>query len=62
MTDRCAECFQVLKQAPLGGRYACEAHPRAGYWSQVHPEGGTNDKARLVSKHGKPTLYFYGAS
>lgn len=61
MTDRCAECFDLLKPAPLGGRYACEKHPNAGYWSERAPEGTvTNDKARLISRHGRPTLYYYG--
>ena len=60
MTDRCADCFAVLRAAPLGGRYVCDAHPRAGYWSPVAPEGaGPKDKARLVSKRGHPTLYYY---
>jgi hypothetical protein len=60
VSDRCAECFELLKPAPLGGRYACEAHPLGGYWSPAVPEGSGKDKARLVSKHGKPTLYYYG--
>lgn len=57
--DRCSECFELLKRAPLGGRYVCEKHPRAAYWSPAIPEGGP-DKARLVSKRGRPTLYYYG--
>lgn len=58
MNDRCAECFAVLKPAPLGGRYVCTEHPSAGYWSEAM--NSPNDKARLVSKHGRPTLYYYG--
>lgn len=58
--DRCAECFEPLKAAPLGGRYVCETHPRAGYWSIERPEDGNTDRARLVSKHGRPTLHYYG--
>ena len=58
--DRCAECFAVLEPAPLGGRYACVSHPMAGYWSVRAPEFPVLDKAVLVSKHGRPTLHYYG--
>jgi len=58
--DRCATCFAELKSAPLGGRYVCEQHPRAGYWSVVAPDRGNTDKACLVSNHGRPTLHYYG--
>lgn len=65
MTDRCAACFRVLLPAPLDGRYECDnpAHrgARIAYWSEAIPEGtGENDEARLESKHGRPTLYYYG--
>jgi hypothetical protein len=34
--DYCAVCGELLKAAPLGGRYAC--HPaEAMYWSQAVP-------------------------
>lgn len=63
MTDRCAACFEPLKPAPLGGRYACECsngYWHAGYWSEAIPDGQHTKKANLVSKHGRPTLHYYG--
>ena len=59
-TDRCAGCFAVLVVAPSGSRYACLKCTNVGYWSEAIPEAGKLADVVLRSKHGKPTLYYYG--
>lgn len=63
VSDRCAGCFLELTPAPLGGHYACErpwcnGSAWSGYWSAQPASVG--DSAKIVSKHGRPTLYYYG--
>ncbi len=60
--DRCAGCFAVLSTHDSGGRYACLKCTNPGYWSTAVPEAGKLADVSLVSKHGKPTLYYYGST
>jgi hypothetical protein len=65
-TDRCARCFQPLKQAPSQSAwerslYACEnCPPNSGYLTTARPSDGHTHKACVMSNFGRPTLHYYG--